>query len=244
MAKTDKKSAKQVIKKKKWVTIFAPKSMGETPLGESYLEDTSVVEGRVVKINLMQITGDVKNQNAEVKFEITGGKDNKLETKIIGYYFSPGTIRRFMRRHTSRVDDALILLTQDGVKIRIKPFALTKSKVTKSVEYTLRLTMKEEIMNMVKKTPYEALFMSVLKYQLQKELREKLSKIYPIKNLEIRILEEETNPTVKETAPPVKKAVRKTKAKKEKPQEEEIEHKEDTSGNQSGEEKPAEEKLE
>jgi small subunit ribosomal protein S3Ae len=240
MAKNDKKSAKQIIKKKKWISIFAPKFMGETPLGESYLEDTSNVVGRTVKVSLMQITGDIKNQNAEVKFQITGAKENKLETKIIGYYFSAATIRRFMRRHTSRVDDALVLLTQDGVKIRIKPFALTKSKVTKSVEYTLRLTMKEELMNMVKKTPYEALFSAVLKYQIQKELREKLNKIYPIKNMEIRMLEEETNPTVKETPPPVKKAVRKTKAKKEKPQEEEIEHKEET----VQEEKPAEEKQE
>jgi len=190
MAKTDKKSAKQIIKKKKWITIFAPKSMGEVPLGESFLEDTSSVVGRTVKVNLMQVTGDVKNQNAEVKFEITGAQENKLETRITGYYFSAATIKRFMRRHTSRIDDSLVILTQDGVKIVIKPFALTKSKVTRSVEYTLRLTMKEELMNLVKKTTYEALFSSVLKYQLQKELREKLNKIYPVKNMEVRVLEE------------------------------------------------------
>ncbi len=226
MAKVEKKSAKQIIKKKKWISIFAPKMMGESLLGESFLEEADAAVGKTLKINLMQITGDMKNQNAEVKFEITQAKDNKLETKVIGYYFSSATIKRFMRRHTSRIDDSLILMTQDGIKIRIKPFALTKSKVTRSVEHTLRLILKEEIMNAVKKTPYEALFMAVLKYQLQKEVKEKLNKIYPVKNLEIRILEEEKNPNVKETAPPIKKSVRKTKAKKEKPQDEETEHKE------------------
>jgi ribosomal protein S3AE len=249
MAKSElKKQTKQAIKlkKKKWFLIVSPKTMGEHPIGESYLDEGSLAVGRTVKVNLMQITGDVKSQSVEVKFEISGVKDNKLETRVIGYYFSPATIRRFMRRHMTRVDDAVVATTQDNIKIRIKPFLLTRSKVTKSVDNSLRITVREELINFVRKTPYETIFSMVTKYQLQKELKEKLSKIYPLKNLEIRILEEEKNKLIKETEMPVKKAAKKSKSKTEDNNEEELleeEHKKEAeeSAEESEETEEAEE---
>ncbi len=226
MAKSElKKQTKQIVKlkKKKWVLIISPKNMGEHPIGETFVEDNSATIGRTVKVNLMQITGDIKSQTSEVKFEISGSKENKLETRVIGYYFSSSAIKRFMRRHMTRIDDSLVVMSKDDLKIRIKPFLLTKSKVSRSVEYSLRINLREELINFVRKTPYEQIFSMVIKYQIQKELREKLSKIYPIKNLEIRVLEEEKNKLIKLSEMPVKKVAIKVKAKKEKTEEEMIE---------------------
>jgi len=223
MAKSEvKKTTKQIVKvkKKKWVPIIAPKFMGESVIGESFIDDETDLSGRTVKVNLMQLSGDVKNQSSEVRFEILGLKDNKIETKVIGYSFSASTIKRFMRRHMTRIDDSIVVMTQDNVKIRIKPFLLTRSKVSRAVEYSLRVNLREELINFVKKTPYEQLFSMVAKYQMQKEIKEKLNKIYPLKNLEIRILEEEKHHAAKETEMPVKKISKKMMTKKEKTEEE------------------------
>lgn len=221
MAKSDlqKKTSKQVvkIKKKKWCTIVSPKYLGENPIGESYLEDAELAVGREVKVNLMQLSGDVKSQNIDVKFEITGAtKEGRLGTRIIGYYFSASAIKRFIRRHMTRIDESLVVMTKDNLKVRIKPFLLSRSKISKSVEYAMRMTLVEEVINAVKSSPYETLFTSILKYQFQKDIKEKLNKIYPVKSLEIRVLEEEKNPLIKESPMPVKKAVKKVKSKKEK----------------------------
>jgi len=76
-----------------------------------------------------------------------------------------------------------------------------------------------------------------VKKEMQKEIKEKLNKIYPLKNLEIRSLEEEKHHAAKETEMPVKKISKKVKAKKETTEEEqEEEHKKED----VKEEKPSE----
>jgi len=200
MAKTIKKSsrASSKVKKKRWFTIVSPKILGEKPVGESYLVDPETSVGRTIKVNLMQVTGDVKNQNASVKFQISEAKENKLMTKIIGYNFSSSTIKRFVRRKMSRIDDSLVIRTKDDVLVRIKPFCLTRGKISRAVQYNMRASMKEELIGLIKETNYEDLFSNTLKYKIQKELKDKLSKVYPVRTLEIRVLKEEKHHSARE----------------------------------------------
>lgn len=210
MAKPRKTLKQTKIKKKRWFMINSPKLMGEKPIGESYLSDINAAIGRNVTVNLMQLTGDMKNQSSSVKFEITGVQDNALVTKLCSYTFSPATIKRFVRRRMTRIDLSLLVNTKDNVAIRIKPFLLTRQKVSRSVEHALRAKLKEELIDLVKKTPYEELFNQVLKHRLQKELKTNLNKIYPIKNIQIRVLEKLSSieqPTIEET--PVKETEKK-----------------------------------
>src|SRR3989344_7930214 len=113
MAKAEKKSAKQLakLKKKRWFPILSPKMLGEKQIGESYLTEAEFSIGRSVKANLMQVTGDVKSQSSELKFEIIASREGKLETKLYGYYFSTSTIKRLVRRNMTRIDDSLIIST-------------------------------------------------------------------------------------------------------------------------------------
>ncbi|MEM2131149.1 MAG: hypothetical protein QXM96_02750 [Candidatus Woesearchaeota archaeon] len=223
-----KKKSKQVgkIKKKTWVKIFSPKNLGNVEIGETYVEDPKTCVGRFVQVNLMQITNDIKSQMFDVKFEIVNASENKLETKISGYYFSTSAIKRLVRRNMTRVDDSIVARTKDNYLVILKPLLLTRNKVTKSVEYSLRMNLRKEIISFINKNDYETVFSAVLKYQIQKELREKLNKIYPIKNLEIRFLENEKNTLAKETEMPKKKA--EIKAKKKKDEFEEKEEKTDS----------------
>ncbi|NTV23976.1 MAG: hypothetical protein HGA85_06435 [Nanoarchaeota archaeon] len=245
MAKSEMKKASKAaikVKKKQWFPLFSPKSMGEKPIGESFLEDPQTAIGRTVQVNLMQLTGDVKNQSADMKFEIVDYKEGKLETKVIGYSFSTATIKRYIRRHMTRIDDSLVVKTLDGVKTRIKPFILTRSKVTRTVEYTVRATAKQEIIAFVNKTNYEDMFNLVIRYSMQKELKDKLSKIYPVKNVEIKFFGEEKDPSALETPLPAKKIVRKVKDKKQEEGEESEEKKPQSQETEEASEEPDTEK--
>ncbi|MEM4397820.1 MAG: hypothetical protein QW757_04320 [Candidatus Woesearchaeota archaeon] len=245
MAKSEmQKKSKSVgkIKKKSWIKIFSPKNMGSVEIGETYVEDPNSCIGRTVKVNLMQLTGDIKSQTVDVKFEIINANENKLETRIIGYYFSQSTIKRLVRRNMSRIDDSIVVRTKDDKLLRVKPLALTRSKVSKMIQYSIRMLLRTELINFVSKNDYETVFSSVVKYNLQKELRDKLNKIYPLKNLEIRVLEEEKNKTVKETEMPKKRS--ELKAKKKKENEEEIKEESKEENKEDNKEKPEDNKKE
>lgn len=224
MAKSElKKKTKQTIrvKKKSWIKIFSPKNLGSNEIGETYVEDLNTCIGRCVKVNLMQITGDIKSQTFDVKFEIIKANENKLETRIIGYYFSSSAVKRLIRRNISRIDDSIVVRTKDNYLVRVKPLMITKKKIPKSLQYSLRMNLRKELINFINNSDYENLFSNIIKYQLQKELREKLNKLYPLKNLEIRILEEIKNKNTKETEQPKKKEEVKLKKKKTKEDEKE-----------------------
>ncbi|MFH2020980.1 MAG: hypothetical protein ABIJ34_06180 [archaeon] len=203
------KSSKTVLKKKKWYTIVAPVFFSEKVLGESYLTDTETVAGRTITVNLMQLTGDIKAQNNQVKFEITGAKDSKIQTRIVRYEFMSAAIKRLIRRRMTRVDDSIIATTKDEVKIRIKPLVITRNKVSRSVEHRLRAMTKTEVINLVKSMSYEDLFSGIIKNRIQNELKNKLNFIYPLRSVVIRVLNEEKNKALPDTPLPVLRASKK-----------------------------------
>ncbi len=245
MAKKGKRTIKLKSKKKRWYPILAPNHLGKKDLGDSYLGEPEEAIGRTIKVNLMQVTGDVKSQSAEVKFMVTDFKDGSFNTRITEYNYSPSSIKRVVRRRKTRVDDSSIMKTKDGRKVRIKPFLLTTNKVSRAVECNLRATLKKELEKLVNKSDYEELFNSIINYKIQRKLRDILTKIYPVKALEIRVLKE----VVEEER--YQKEDEKKNIKEEKPVEEEKEEpkevkkkteKKETKKIEKKEEKPKKEK--
>jgi ribosomal protein S3AE len=77
--------------------------------------------------------------------------------------------------------------------------------------------MREEFAKEMKKTTYEKLIQGVLQSRLQKDLKKRLSKIIPLRSLEIRHLE-----LLKKASPKPKKEVKEEASeKKEMPKKEE-----------------------
>lgn len=235
MAKTSKRATKLLVKKKTWVRIISPKFLGEKELGESYIEEISNSVGKKVEINLMKITGDIKTQNCTVKFEINEAKDELLRTRIVAYQYLSSSIKRLVRRKMNRVDDSLVIMTKDNLKVRIKPMLLTRGKVSKSVEYKLRLDTKNELLKIVHKTNYDDLFSDVINNRIQRDLKNLLKPIHPLRAVLIRVLKEENHHAAKlavegksskKTKYSVKKEKSVEKVKEEKPKAEKTEEEE------------------
>lgn len=231
------RAGKQSAKKKKWVKIVSPKFLGERELGETYLEEVSSAMGKTVSINLMKVTGDIKTQNCTVKFVVYETKDGLLRTKIVSYTYLPSSIKRMVRRRMNRVDDSIVVRTKDNVRIRIKPMLLTHGKASKSIEYALRAGMKQELISRIKKMNYEELFSSVIKNNIQMDIKSKLNTTHPIRMILIRALQLEKRETVKDTevgkvkvskkALSKQKEAEEKKPKKKEPSEDKPEEKED-----------------
>ncbi|PIN73801.1 hypothetical protein COV22_01385, partial [Candidatus Woesearchaeota archaeon CG10_big_fil_rev_8_21_14_0_10_47_5] len=88
---------KLVKKKKKWITILAPKLFGGV-LGESCVTESSEAMSKTVNANLMSLTNDIKHQAINIKFKVTEIVGDKAATEPVSYEFSPAAIKRIVRR--------------------------------------------------------------------------------------------------------------------------------------------------
>ena len=95
-----------------------------------------------------------------------------------------------VRKGTNYVEDSFSAKCKDET-LRIKPFLITRRKVSRAVRKALREKAREELTNYVKDKKSEDVFNDVMQNQLQKPLSLKLKKIYPLSLCEIRILQVE-----------------------------------------------------
>ena len=95
-----------------------------------------------------------------------------------------------IRKGTNYVEDSFSTDCKDA-RIRIKPFLITRRKVSRAVRKALRNKAREELTNYVKEKNSEEIFNEIIRNQIQKQLSLKLKKIYPLSLCEIRVLEVE-----------------------------------------------------
>ena len=110
-----------------------------------------------------------------------------IELRLLPYY-----LRRMVRRGTNYVEDSFLTDGKNS-KVRIKPFLVTRRKVSRAVRKTLRNRAREELMLWAKDLTDEKMFDEILRGKVQKELSLKLKKIYPLSLCEIRVLKVEGN---------------------------------------------------
>jgi small subunit ribosomal protein S3Ae len=177
---------KTKIKKKKWVTILAPKVFNKNPVGDISLVDPSLAVGRTLKVNLMTLTGDFKKQNTEIGLKIVGMEDGKALTEMISYKLIPSSMRRLVRRGKEKVDYVFDCITSDNKKVTVKIFLITRFDVNKSVLTALRKSIKQILVTEVKKMTYDNFIGGLISKNIQRELSKMLVKIYPLKITEIR----------------------------------------------------------
>ena len=210
-------------KKKRWHRIIAPKIFNEQVIGETISAEPNLLSGRTISLNLMHLTRDMKKQNMNLIFEIVKVLGDTAYTDIKQFEIHPSSIRRFVRKGKKRIDDSFMCLTADSRKVRIKPLMITSSSVKGSIITSLRKKAREFLVSRIRKTNSDVLVQDIVNHRLQKEIRDAVSKIYPIKISEIRVLsfvkeekkEAETEDEKEEKKPKKKKEAKKEPEKKE-----------------------------
>ena len=158
---------------------------------ETHLQayDIKELEGKTIKYDLTRFLKG-KGMIIKLKVKVDGEKAiaTPIETKLMPYF-----LKRMVRKGTNYVEDSFSTECKNA-QIRIKPFLITRRKVSRAVRKTLRNKAKEKLMEYVKDKDTETLFDDILKNQMQKPLSLKLKKIYPLSLCEIRVfkIEKET----------------------------------------------------
>lgn len=176
--KKQRKNRAKMVEKKKFFEIELPLIKQKAELLAS---SENELNGRTIKIDL---TRKLRGKSLEIIFKIIE-KESKIKAEpcrlhLLGYF-----IRRMMRTSINYVEDSFQAECKNAV-LRIKPFLITRKKVSRAVRKALRNKAKEEIINTAKDKNYEELFSEIISGKLQKSLSLKLKKIYPLALCEIR----------------------------------------------------------
>ncbi len=189
MAKTEVKKVSRIRSKNKtWYKILAPKAFGQKEMGETYLGRPEEALGRKLKINLKELTGDIRDQNVYLKFLMDKIEGTTVRTSLIGYQMTPAVIKRLVRKGADRVDDYFITHTRSGQPVVVKTLLITLRKAQKSVKTKLRKLTQEVLKEEVKKGDLDFFVTNLINANIRNLLKKKLNKVYPLREAAIRIL--------------------------------------------------------
>jgi small subunit ribosomal protein S3Ae len=185
MAKT-KKVVKQKIKKKKWFQVVAPELFRSKTIGEIPLYEAEQMQGRNIKINMMALTGNPRNQQTNVFLRVSEIKEGKGMTGIMGLEVMPSSIKRYVRKGRTKIADSIVIKTKDDKKVRIKPLIITKARINKPTSTNVRIRARNEMIKLAQKLTFEKLVEEIIHNKFQKHVYSNITKISPIKQVEIR----------------------------------------------------------
>ena len=170
-------------RKKRFFDVDIP-TIGKTTQLQGY--DIKELEGRFVKYDLTRfLKGKSMLLTSEVKIEKDEASTSPRKIILMPYF-----LKRMVRKGTNYVEDSFSAPCENA-QVRIKPFLVTRRKVSRAVRKALREKAREELTNYIKDKPFEHLFDEIIKNQLQRQLSIKLKKIYPLSLCEIRVLQVE-----------------------------------------------------
>ena len=167
-------------KRKKFFDVEIPILNTTTQL---YAFDLKELNGRIINYDLTRLLRG-KNTLMQLKIKIENDEAITIpkEFKILPYF-----LRKMVRKGTNYIEDSYPAECQDAT-IVIKPFLVTRRKVSRAVRNALRIKTKEELIEYAKDKTSETMFKDILTGKLQKPLSLKLKKIYPLSLCEIRVL--------------------------------------------------------
>ena len=231
-----KQTVKQRVRKKKWFPVIAPKLFRENVIGEIPLYESEAMLNRSLSVNMMNLTGNPRNQQINVILRIKEIKDGKGLTQVLGYEMMPSSVKRLVRRGRTKIDDSVIVATSDNKKVKIKPLVITRTLANNSIANSMRLVVRNSLATLVSKLTYDKLVEEIMSNKLQKHLGIMASKIAPIRNSSIKgfkLIEKEGVPVLKpvKLKAPIrekKEEARRVEEIKEKKKEEEKEEKKES----------------
>ncbi|MEK6859299.1 MAG: hypothetical protein AABX54_00650 [Nanoarchaeota archaeon] len=175
------KQTKIITKRRKFIDVEIPLTRSKTEL---IANSSKELENKTLNLDL---TRQLKGKSVDAVFKIRLENDkpvaHPIKVKLMPYF-----IRRMIRKRISYIEDSFITPSQESMLI-IKPFLITRNKVSRAIRKTLRNKCKNWLEDYISERKDNEIFNELLSNRLQKPLSLYLKKTYPLSLCEIRILE-------------------------------------------------------
>lgn len=180
------KAVKDKWKAKVWYTIRAPPMYNGAVIAETLADEQDKLMGRVAEATLQDLTGDFSKMHVKMMFKVQAVRGNECATKFAGHELTSDYIRRLTRRKHSKIDSVVDVVTKDGFKMRVKPFAVTDRRAQSSQEQEIRRLTVNTIQSAAQEMDHAAFIKIVVNGDLGQTIYNQARKVYPLKRVEIR----------------------------------------------------------
>ncbi len=171
--------------KKRWFHITAPKLFNEEEIGNTIGYEPKNILGRTLKVNASTLLNDPRKQTKKLTFKINEVNGDKARTVTQSYELTEGHIKRMIRKNGSRIDVITNNKTKDSKNITLKTIVFSSSQCTTTQRKNLRSQCAKTVDELVSKMDYDTLIQQVLSNNIQKEIKNSLKKIHPLKFVEV-----------------------------------------------------------
>ncbi len=167
--------------KKKFFEVSIPLTATKAKL---YVASQEELHNKIVKIDM---TKNLRGKNVELraKVQVINGEPT---SELISMIVTPSAIRRVLRRGTDYVEDSFEASCKDSL-MRIKPFMITRNRVSRTVRKELRNAARKFIEQYITIKNTREIFSELMTNKLQKAISLRVKKIYPLAFCEIRWIE-------------------------------------------------------
>lgn len=179
-----KKSDDIKVRKNRWIQIISP-NFNDQIIGETTVYDPKLALNKMIRANLMHLTGDPRKQNIDILFQNEKMKgETGVLAKIVGYQIQQPALRKLVRRGKTKIQDSFKCMTGDNVPVIIKTFIITRFNVNRQIASKIRTGVKQNVVNKVSEMTFENIIQEVIYSKLQKELKSVAEKVYPVRLVE------------------------------------------------------------
>lgn len=195
-SRTVARRMKDKWKAKKWYNILAPPSFDNVTIAETLADDPNKLINRVTEASLQDLTNDFRKSHVKLYFKIHEVEDGNAHTHYVGHTLTSDYLRRMVRRRRSKIDGVYDVITRDGAKLRVKPFATTDRRIQNSQKKIIRETMKKTIMRQAKTHTLAEFIKYILDGKIGSDIYKSCKKLYPVKRIEVYKTQVLSPPTI------------------------------------------------
>ncbi|MFH1450634.1 MAG: hypothetical protein ABIF92_01490 [archaeon] len=173
-------------KSKKWIDVLAPKMFNSKPVGSTVATDIKKVLGRVVNVNLGDLTGDRSmRQRVKLRFKIEKIIGDQAITKFLGYAVQQDNRRNIGRKKSIKVYVNKKVTTKDGKEFIVKSSIVMDRGASRSTKTEVLKKYEEFLTNEASGEKFTNLISDLLGNNVALKAKKELHKIYPVKHITI-----------------------------------------------------------
>ncbi len=176
-------------KRKDWYQVLSPAIFKEAVVGEILCADAKQLMGRTVETTASELTGDMRKSHMNVTFRIISVDGKKARTKVEGFDLAKSYVRSLVRRRASKIDANVKVELRDGAAVKIKPIVVSFRKCDTSQKKVIRKLLMDKIHESARALDLDNLLLATISDAVIKTARDEIKKVYPVKNVEVRMVE-------------------------------------------------------
>lgn len=190
-------------KAKQWYNVIAPTAFNSKPMGETMADEPEKLIGRIVDTTMHELTGDMKQMHVKIAFRINEVVDSQAKTVFIGHEMTSDYIRRLTRRGHTKISAVFDVKTNDGSRIRVKPFAVSDRRCQTTQAQIIRKMMQDMITASAAENSTTGFLKDILVGDLTGRIYKDARKIHPLRRIEVAKTEVLRAPTIEVDETPI-----------------------------------------